>query len=517
MEVLASSKRQKCLHMTSEQENEVVTSTTFHPMIPFVREEEEMAQIMKLNLVKEAATEGKTSEDDGLVVATATSSPDDNDDKREKTLRQQALEKLQKASVELTQLVALTENVNTQEHLVLLTRTMGDKKTMKGDNSTKLQRMCLVQRYYMDAQGPLQREYERMSTLIKRRQAFANSLICLGRVWRLKVHHSKGGSLIGKKSKSVSSSIGIDCSFGGREKDALWVPLVMGESSSPGYAVLSPAETNRPIFTISLALNYAPSNTTLAQFTSWETANERALSWSSTPGASPDTSTTGGGGGDVTADSFHEAIHNHCHKRQHESLSRDIMEALKQEASTSFDRWIISPRVATTTSTSSSTSSSPSEDGVNVLKAARFSDTLDVSFLNRGEVEIALSENITLLITLTPLPADSEQQQQQQLAISSGESRGNRNEKEVELLTFLKDAYMQCASRYVSHLSLLKQQRKQLQQEEMGVDVGVSDDMKQREGKHEDEKNNKEEAYPKALLRGLCNELKEKLRSLSLA
>ena len=130
MEILFSSKHQKCLHITSEQENEVVVSTTLHPFIPFVREEEEMAEIMKLNLVKEAENDAQTNDKDGDYITQTSANPDDDDATR-KSVRHQSLEKLQKASTELSQLIALTENVNTQEHFVLLTRIMRERKTIK--------------------------------------------------------------------------------------------------------------------------------------------------------------------------------------------------------------------------------------------------------------------------------------------------------------------------------------------------------------------------------------------------
>jgi hypothetical protein len=206
MQLLPGSKRQKCLHITSEIENEVVTSTTIHPLIPFKREEEQMAQIMKLNLVDVANNEGEEDTDDIAVAGKG------DDDDKEKSIRHQALEKLQKAYAELTQLVALTENVHTQEHLVLLTKTMkaGLGLKQKQQDSTVLQRMCIVQQTFVRAQKPLQSEHQRMASLVHHRQAFASSLQCLGRVWRLRIQTAKT-SLVGKKSKHARSAIGVDC------------------------------------------------------------------------------------------------------------------------------------------------------------------------------------------------------------------------------------------------------------------------------------------------------------------
>lgn len=492
MEVMSSSsKRQKCLHITSEQENEMVTSTTVHPLIPFQREEEEMAQIMKLNLVKEAAVEGQ--EENGGESMRKEGEGEDGD-VAEKSVRHQSIEKLQKAQAELTQLVALTENVNTQAHLVLLTRTTGEAKALKGDNSTPLQRMCFVQKYFVDAEGPIQRERERMADLVKQRRAFTESLEHLRKVWRLKIHYSKGGSLVGRKSKHVSSSIGIDCSFGGADKDKLWVPLVMGGDSSPGYAVLPSTETDRHMFSLSLSLIFVPENVTIAHFTSWVTSQERALSWKDTPGYVPGAS----------GDTFNEAIHNHCHKRQHESLSREIMSCLKVEASSEFDRWIITPKVVapplssssskgkkvgtgtdTSTGTGTSTGSGSGELSLSeirkIVESTRMSETLDVSFLNRGVVEIALSEDISLGVSLIRPPIDVDD---------------DRDKTTDPLYDILKGAYMACASEYVSFLSRRGGQQGLEEKEEDG------DDIASRNG-----------ATPTGLLRSLCDNVKNSLRS----
>ena len=141
-------KRQKTLHITSEQENDVVLSTKRHPVIPFEQAEEEMAKIMQLNLIKDSEVVGDGS---------TTNALNDEMGSKEKTVRAEVIEKLQKAYGELTQLKILTENVNSQENLVLLTRTLLGES--KNDDSTVIQRMALTQHRFLSAQETLKQEH----------------------------------------------------------------------------------------------------------------------------------------------------------------------------------------------------------------------------------------------------------------------------------------------------------------------------------------------------------------------
>ena len=206
----------KTLHITSEQENDVVLSTKRHPVIPFEQAEEEMAKIMQLNLIKDSEVVGDGS---------TTNALNDEMGSKEKTVRAEVIEKLQKAYGELTQLKILTENVNSQENLVLLTRTLLGES--KNDDSTVIQRMALTQHRFLSAQETLKQEHRRLTVLVKQRQAFYLSLERLSLVWRLLICSPKA-SLIGKKVKKAVSAVGIDCSFGGVDAEALWVPLCRG-------------------------------------------------------------------------------------------------------------------------------------------------------------------------------------------------------------------------------------------------------------------------------------------------
>lgn len=426
---ITDAKRQKTLHITSEQENDVVLSTKRHPVIPFEQAEEEMAEIMQLSLVKDAEIVGDES---------AANAVDDGMGLKEKTTRSEALEQLQKAYGELSQLMTLTENVNSQENLVLLTKTLFGEK--EGDDSTVMQRMALTQQRMMSVQEPLNHEHRRLTELVKQRQAFSKSLERLGRVWRLLIRSPKL-SIVGRKSKKAISAIGIDCGFGGCDGESLWVPLSVGEENREGYAELPYSEKERRMKCLCLQLEHIPSKSTLARVLSWQAAKESVIKWSDSRGFE----------GHNVRDECHEKIHIHCQQRQHESLSREIMEACKKEASTGSDRWVATGGELRTTATAgeekegnekANRSIWPQERVWAALATERISETLDVTALNRGRVEVLLSEGLALTLSLQPL--DQAEVVENTVGSESSEARA--------LSSAMTRALLKCEGEYVAHL-----------------------------------------------------------------
>ena len=466
-------KRQKTLHITSEIENEVVVSTKRHPVIAFEQAEEEMAQIMALKLVNDADVVGDES---------AASAVDDSMGLKEKTSRSEALEQLQKAYGELTQLMALTENVNSQEHLVLLTKTvLGNSKN---DDSTVMQRMALTQQRVMSVQEPLKREYQRLTELVKQRQAFSSSLDRLGRVWRLLIRSPKI-SLVGRKSKKAISAIGIDCSFGGNDTEALWVPLSIGEANEEGYAELPDLEKEREMKCLCLRAEHLPSKTILAHVTSWQAAKESVMKWGNSRGFE----------GHTIGDKYHAVIHTHCQQRQHESLSREVMDACKKEASTSSDRWIIKGSSEGMKEREGEKKDTTWSEGQvwEALASERISETLDVASLNRGHVELMLSEGIALTLSLQPLePKDGGTVA---CCVESVEAK--------TLNTALTRALLQCEREYVAFLKRRRLARattaKDEGEEKAGAGNGSSSSSAQKPADEKDE-----EPCP-PLLRTMCD------------
>ena len=204
----------------------------------------------------------------------------------------------------------------------------------------------------------------------------------------------------------------------------------------------------------------------------------------------------------MLANKHHKTIHEHCIKRQHEALSKDILEIFKSEACNCCDRWMVSPRAALFNATNLSkttetfTDTDDKIDHAKVLKDARFSESLDILFLNRGEVEIALSEYISLTISLV-----NHGQQHQQHSVASEMYDQPEIELENRILACLKTAYCQCVSQYVTYLmqmpTISKNEKTEMDTNQEAGDTVVS-----------------HTHHPDNLLRECCNRIKYKLRSL---
>ena len=106
--------------------------------------------------------------------------------------------------------------------------------------------------------------------------------------------------------------------------------------------------------------------------------------------------------GHTIGDKYHAVIHTHCQQRQHESLSREVMDACKKEASTSSDRWIIKGSSEGMKEREGGKKDTTWSEGQvwEALASERISETLDVASLNRGHVELMLSEGIALTLSL---------------------------------------------------------------------------------------------------------------------
>ena len=223
--------------------------------------------------------------------------------------------------------------------------------------------------------------------------------------------------------------------------------LSVGEDNDEGYAQLSDLEKEREMKCLCLQVEHVPSKTMLARVTSWRAASMSITKWSETNGFE----------GHVERDRYHEKIHIHCQQRQHESMSRKIMEACQREASTRSDRWMINGAGETVSSTKEMGKNGNRIDDRNgngndkvwsseqiwaAVATERVSETLDVTALNRGRVEIMLTGSLVLTLSLQPI--HSIEIVENNIALGSEEA--------LALNTALTRALLQCEKRFVAHL-----------------------------------------------------------------
>jgi hypothetical protein len=233
-----------------------------------------------------------------------------------------------------------------------------------------------------------------------------------------------------------------------------------------GFAVLPPQEVSRDMVSLCLTLkrhcsgsgNNSGGAVVLARVVSWACASRSLVAWEHTTGGASHASTSSSSSSSCLEREgmrFNKAVHQHCQRRQHESLCKEVLSALKKDAAAAHDRWIISPRVTAAASLSDS-SSTPTDITLAsfraLLASEGMSSTLDVSFLNRGQVEVMLSQSLTLEVALvsqwTTSPSSSESESD---AAQNGD--GDYCVKGMDAVRdALRSASSACIGEYTGHL-----------------------------------------------------------------
>jgi hypothetical protein len=459
-------KKQKCLHLTTVSDAELLGSAdtasilpTIHPCIPFSQKLMEEARIMQLDLVIEAfkgsdAKKGlDNTMDDSLVVQDA-----DIDIESLKKLQQEdekkiVFETMQKSYTELALLLDLTTSLNNDQYMTLVTTT---RETMKpiGVELPTMQRLSILKYRYTTLSEQLKNTCCVMDNIIKQRRTFLNNLLILNKEWKLEAVVSS----VAKRALHCKSQIGIDCTPKWLNKhtnnnnknknkindnkynskvisyfESCLVPLEMDQS---GNAYLTIEENQRKFSSLELSLVSSTNGKMFTTVSSWNMTLPHLL--------------------ELRSNKALETIHKHCQRRQAEMLDIALMLCFRQDATSSVNenRWIIAPPIVKLKKDSKThIDNNDIMTFHDLLNEGNYSPTMEIQSVSRSQVVIRLSTNILLCIKMLHEPSSSSVNEKNDQKKNTNENNDNNNEKEIDTMQLKLHNVLESAL-LRSHISL---------------------------------------------------------------
>ncbi len=430
MEVIASHKRQKCLHMTTFSDSELLAAgstssrvlPTAHPVIPFRRDQEEGACIMQLDLVVSAyktSTEPDYPRNDGELNEEVIQDRDFQEDTKEKDqtlIKKKTFEYMQKSYTELSQLLALAQSLHGETYMTLATCTRPGGLQAVGTSVPTMQHVTIIKKNLTSFLPTLRETAKTVNFLSQQRQSFVKHLQLLMKHWKVVVPGGKRGrrALTGRDVLALDAGLGFKTSLSMLESYVVAVNM-----DSTGGVVLTPGEVHRTFQTLTMELS-TPLGLTCV---SVNTHQIFSRTWTTLGDAGPAL----------------EGVHLHCQRSQQELMDKAMLTCLRIDASLRADRWIVAPPLPARDDHVSLAAVVPDFDRLlvhNGLRAAVNQNNeriqqnpvcaadveIDVQVVHRSEVVVRLSDHLLLRISLQPVPADvhdlaSEQKQPRYSAI----------------------------------------------------------------------------------------------------
>ena len=386
MNVIAGSKRQRCLHLTTVSDNDLLTTESrpiMHPVVPFAKRQEEGAYIMQLDLVVEAHKQARLvrgSHEEGLVVESTNDGAELllNKELKQKggenpllVAKKEAFALLQKSYTEISQLLALTHALHDEKEMTLLTSTRPSLQTV-GLDLPAMQRVDLTKQNYRALVPSLRESSSTVLRLSKQRQYSSQQMLLLKRRWKLDVSGGRRGRrlLTGRDMLSIDCGLGSSFSF----LKPCFVPLGM---STDGVLALPAIEARRTFMSLHAEL-CTLSGLVCMCVSSWELTLANLVSL-----GVPEL----------------ENIHRHCQQRQAEMLDEASMNQLRSDASRRSDRWLVAPPIGSTNQANANTSAQIDA----AIKSGGIVCDLDVQVLHKTEVVVRLSDELLLRLQLRPV------------------------------------------------------------------------------------------------------------------